>query len=236
VRVDRLKAKEAYARQGHMPWRRLPLEVAAVDAGRAFPPTVRVATARRVSESVGGLKLLSADGVAWVLMGQHDNKARVRVLVSGRRYAEINLVRPWGSWWYVVSARRIGVPKSRIVLVHPDGSREFLPGPLILKSGHAYVRLRDLERVSIMSEWNRAKRVAKVYIPQSDNLWLLRAGQNMLEGCIPRFFRPGTPSRPVMRHGELYVPAATIAQIFGTFTPAWDYRSGTLELYVQPFR
>jgi len=233
--IEKLKSDEAYARGdgGHMPWRRLPLEVASVDAAQAFLPAVAPGW-KTTHTVVAGRDAKVGDGTAWVLMGAHDGKALVRVLLNGKPYGEVRLRQPFGYWWYVTSARRTGVRKSKLVLIHPDGSREYLPGPLVIRRGRAYVPLRDLRRVQIMSEWDAAKRAVKVYLPRTDCMMWFRAGQSRVEEHVPEPVRTTISWRPVLRQGELLVQVRWMARYFPTFKPAWDARRGQLELHAIP--
>jgi hypothetical protein len=235
VPVARLKADEAYARQGHMPWRQLPLEVASVDAEQTFLPDVAPGW-KTTSAVIAGHAAKVSDGTAWVLLGQHDGKATVRVFLNKRPYAEVRLVQPWGYWWYVVSVRRIDVPRSGIVLIHPDGTREFLPGPLILRRGRAYLPLRDLRRTSILCEWDAARRVATAYVPQSDAIFGLRAGHDLPQGPAPQQPGGGPSWTPFVHRGTMYVSATGIAGLLPRFTPVWNRRAESLELHIIPLR
>lgn len=233
--VERLKADEAYARQGHMPWRQLPLEVAATDAAQTFLPHVAPGW-KTTSAVIAGRAAKVSDGTAWVLMAQHDGKAMVRVFVNRRPYAEVRLIRPWGYWWYVVGVRRIDVPRTRIVLIHPDGVREFLPGPLILRRGHTYLPLRDLKRCSIMYEWDPAKRATRVYLAQSDAIFWLRAGHQLPQGATLQRSGRGASWTPFVYRGRMYVSATGIAESLPRFKPVWNRSAECLELYILPLR
>ena len=233
--VERLRADEAYGRQGHMPWRQLPLEVASVDAAQALLPAVAPGW-KTTSAVLAGRAAKVSDGTAWVLIAQHDGKAMVRVFVNRRPYAEVRLIRPWDYWWYVVSVRRIDVPRTRIVFIHPHGVREFLPGPLILRRGRAYLPLRDLRRCSIMSEWDPAKRTAKVYLEESDAIFCFRAERRLPQGSVPHRAGRSQSWTPFVYRGRMYVSATGIAELLPRFKPVWSRSAECLELYIIPLR
>ncbi len=219
----KMQEDEAYARQGHMPWRTLPFDTASVLAGDLLPPGVpRYRPAGK--------------GVKWLLVAEHGHKALVRVLVHGRPYGEVRLLRPFGYWWYVTSVRRVGVPRSRIVLIHPDGTRENLPGPLLVKGGRAYMPARDLTRVSLLVQWDPMKQAAWIAVPHSDFSVRLRAGsrRTAVDSANLHFTR-ALLWRPFASQGRLYVSATGIAQLFPRkFFCRWKPQAGTLELRVLP--
>jgi hypothetical protein len=173
------------------------------------------------------------------LIGEHDGKALIRLLVSGRPVAEARLIQPFGYWWYVSSARRTDVKKSRAVVIHPDGAREFLRGPLRLVGGRAYLPVRDLERIQLGVRWDSRKRAAVVYVPDSDNIAWFRPGEGRVYGVREE---DGAPCQdriswhPFLLGARLFVQGRDMARWFPTFAPAWDSRSGELRLHIRPFR
>lgn len=234
-----LKRDEEWARRdgGHMPWRRDPLLTARVLAAELVP--VEAGVGGWTDCLIHGRRAAVGGDAAWVLIGEHDGKALTRLLVSGRPVAEVRLIQPFGYWWWVSSARRTDVSKSRAVVIHPDGAREFMGGPLRLVGGRAYLPVRDLERVQLGVRWDSGKQAAVVYVPESDNIAWFRPGEGRVYGVsegggAPCYDRISW--RPFVVGGRLFVQARDTARWFPTFVPEWDCRCGELWLHIRPFR
>jgi len=233
-----LRRDEESARRdrGHMPWRRDPLLTAQVLAADLAPPEARVD--EWTGSLIHGRPAAVGGDAAWVLIREHDGEASARLLVSGRAVAEVRLVQPFGYWWYVSSAWRTDVKKSSAVVIHPDGAREFLRGPVRLVNGRAYLPVRDLERVQLGARWDSWRRAACVYVPDSDNIAWFRPGECRVygfpeEGAAPRQDRISW--HPFAPGGRLFVQVRDMARRFPTFVPEWNSQSGELRLHIRPF-
>jgi len=146
----------------------------------------------------------------------------------------VRLVQPFGYRWYVTSARRVGVKKSPIVLVHPDGTREYLPGPLRFVGRQAYIPAQDLERVQLGVRWDAGRQALEVYLPQSEDASWFRPGQRWAEGWTASD-RQRISWAPVRERGRILLQVESIAKRFGCFAPSWKPRSRVLELRPIPF-
>lgn len=231
----KMKADEEWSRQGgHMAWRRYPVYVASADAAEIVPLRVRMAVGQKSAVRMDTPRRVVRDSVEWTLAAQHHGKALVRVTISGRPLGEVRLLQPFGWWWYVASARRVRVPRSGIVLLHPDGTREYLPVRPLFIGRPAYIAAPDLERVGLGVKWDAARKAVEVYMPQSENAVWFRAGQRWVEGWHPRSDRARISWAPVRRGGRVFLEADYVARRFPTFAPMWNRRSGVLELHMKP--
>lgn len=230
-----LKANEAWARKGgHMPWRRYAVYVASVDAVDMVPLQVRMKAGVGSTMRLDTPRRVVRDRVEWTLAAQHHGKALVRVTARGRAVGEVRLAQPFGWWWYVTSARRVGVKKSPIVVLYPDGTREYLPGPLRFVGRQAYLPAQDLVRVQLGVKWDAGRKALEVYTPQSDNALWFRVGQRWAEGFTASEREP-LAWAPLRERGRILLPAESMARQFHGFMPAWKPRSRVLELRVVPF-
>ncbi len=232
---ERLRAAEAQGREGHMPWRTRPLLVASVEGMALLPPGMREYGDQLTPTQVAGHDALVGRHSTWVLVKQGEDDAFVRASVRGRPFGELRLFRPFGFWWYVSRARRLDGPRSRIVLVHPDGTREFLSGPLLLRNGRAYLPARDLSRLSLLVDWDAQSHAARLGVPHSDYVVWFRAGRRTMTGRGPQAFTQTLSWHPFLHRGRLYVSASGVAALYSDrFVVIWRPREGVLELRPRP--
>ena len=225
-----LKQTEQTARfGGHMPWRQDPLLTASVLAADLSPQAKRLVNKWREGE-VRGHRALLADHLCWGLLGEHDGKALVQLKLQGRTTAEIRLVRPFTSWWYVSSARLAIVKRSKLVAIHPDGTREYLPGPLIFKRGHAYLPACDVRRCGLEADWDAKRRAVAIYARNTDFVVWYRPGSRITYAWTPHPSQGRIPYRPLLRKGRVYLRTEEFPQL----TPTWNADCRELELHIRP--